>query len=62
MDTSEIEARRDPVLRFPRQIQHFGALMDYILNTQDKPHLRRPLQVYFDRLGKYHAAFLDIEN
>jgi len=59
MDDKEVEARRDPVLRFPRQIQHFGALMDYILNTQDKPHLRRALQVYFDRLSKYHAAFLD---
>jgi len=59
MDDREIEARRDPVLRFPRQIQHFGALVDYILNTQDKPHLRRALQVYFDRLSSYHAAFLD---
>lgn len=59
MDASEITRRQSPDLRFPRQIQHFGALMDYILNTQDKPHLRRALQVYFDRLSKYHTAFLD---
>lgn len=57
MDDDEVEARQDPVLRFPRQIQHFGSLMDYILNTQDKPHLRRALQVYFDRLAKYYRAF-----
>jgi len=57
MDDGEIQVRQDPALRFPRQIQHFGSLVDYILNTQDKPHLRRALQVYFDRLAKYHNAF-----
>jgi len=59
MDDTEIANRLDPVLRYPRQIQHFGALVDYILNTQDKPHLRRALQVYFERLSNYHHAFLD---
>lgn len=54
----EVLVRRDPVLRFPRQIQHFNQLVDYILNTQDKPHLRQALQVYFDRLSKYYKAFL----
>ena len=57
MEDAEIAARREPALRFPRQIQHFGALVDYILNTQAKPHLRRAVQVYFDRLEKYHQAF-----
>jgi hypothetical protein len=54
----EIKARRDPVLRFPRQIQHFNQLVDYILNTQDKPHLRQALRVYYDRLTRYYRAFL----
>lgn len=58
MEDREIAARKDPSLRFPRQIQHFGSLVDYILNTQDKPHLRRALQVYFNRLRRYYAAFL----
>ena len=61
MEQKEIEARLDPALRFPRQIHHFGELVDYILNTQDKPHLRRALQVYYDRLSKYHNAFLGAE-
>jgi hypothetical protein len=52
-------ARRDATLRFPRQIQHFNQLVDYILNTQDKPHLRRALQVYYDRLTRYYQRFLD---
>jgi hypothetical protein len=54
----EVRVRRAPVLRFPRQIQHFNQLVDYILNTQDKPHLRQALQVYFDRLSKYYTEFL----
>ena len=53
----EIIARRKPALRFPRQIQHFNQLVDYILHTKDKPHLRQALNVYFDRLTKYYRAF-----
>lgn len=58
MEDREIEGRKEPALRFPRQIQHFGSLVDYILNTQDKPHLRRALHVYYDRLTKYFQAFV----
>lgn len=58
MDDSEIDVRKDLAMRYPRQILHFGSLVDYILNTQDKPHLRRALQVYFNRLSTYHEAFL----
>jgi hypothetical protein len=58
MEDREIAARKDPSLRFPRLIQHFGSLVDYILNTQDKPHLRQALQVYFERLSRYYVAFL----
>jgi len=54
-----IIARRDATLRFPRQIQHFNQLVDYILNTQDKPHLRRALEVYYNRLTRYYRVFLD---
>jgi len=60
MPTDLIVARLDATLRFPRQIQHFNQLVDYILNTQDKPHLRRALQVYYDRLSRYYSAFLDV--
>ncbi|QNN23002.1 GIY-YIG nuclease family protein [Planctomycetales bacterium ZRK34] len=59
MPEALIKARQDPTLRFPRQIQHFNQLVDYILNTQDKPHLRRALQVYYKRLTRYYQTFLD---
>jgi hypothetical protein len=54
----ELAVRREPVSRFPRQIQHFNQLVDYILNTQDKPHLRQALQVHYSRLSRYYNAFL----
>lgn len=56
--SEEVTVRKESVLRFPRQIQHFNQLVDYILNTQDKPHLRRALRVYYDRLTRYYHAFL----
>lgn len=59
MENGEIAARKQPALRFPRQIQHFNSLVDYILNTQDKPHLRRALDVYFNRLCLYYRAFIE---
>lgn len=58
MPDEEIAIRQQPALRFPRQIQHFNQLVDYVLNTQDKPHLRRALQVYYDRLTRYFQEFL----
>ncbi len=54
----EISVRRGPALRFPRQIFHFNQLVDYILNTQDKPHLRQALKVYYERLSRYYQEFL----
>ena len=53
-----IDARRDPSIRFPRQVQQFHQLLDYILNTQDKPHLRRALDVHHRRLTRYLKQFL----
>jgi hypothetical protein len=53
-----IVARRDPATRFPRQVQQFHQLLDYILNTQDKQHLRRALKVHHARLTLYLEQFL----
>ena len=53
-----IDLRRDPAIRFPRQVQQFHQLLDYILNTQDKKHLRRALRVHHARLGEYLDQFL----
>lgn len=53
-----LQVRRDPAIRFPRQVQQFNQLPDYILNTQDKQHLRRALQVHHARLTRQLGHFL----
>lgn len=53
-----IETRKDPAIRFPRQVQQFHQLLDYILNTQDKIHLRRALEVHHRRLNRFLEQFL----
>jgi hypothetical protein len=58
MDSAEIEARLDPVLRLPRQIQHYGRLVDHVLVVKDSSQLRRSLRAHFERLQRYHASFL----
>jgi len=60
MSDELIASRQTPAIRFPRQVQAFNQLLDYILNVQDKPHLRRALRVHHDRLSNYLTSFLDI--
>ena len=50
--------RLDPAQRLPRQAQHVVALLDYILNVQDKPHLRRSLEAHRRRLNRHIERFL----
>jgi hypothetical protein len=53
----EIESRKRPEHRLPRQISQFNQLMDYILMVKDAAHLRGALQAHFERLTKYYHAF-----
>lgn len=58
MPDDVIRSRTDSSLRFPRQVHHFGELIDYIVNTQDKRHLRRALELYYNRLSRYYRSFV----
>ena len=58
MSDEEIETRRDPAYRLPRQAEHFVRLVDHILNVKDSPELRRSLVAHFDRLSAYYDRFL----
>lgn len=59
MPQAEIEARRSPVRRLPRQADHFRNLLDHMLNVKNEPELRRALRAHWERLFKYYTAFLD---
>jgi hypothetical protein len=54
----EIEIRRDPSRRLPRQSQFYFQLVDHILNVKDSPELRRSLAAHFERLNRYHQHFI----
>jgi hypothetical protein len=55
----ELDDRKKPEARLPRQIMQYLTLVDYILNVKDGPHLKRSLDAHFERLRSYHASFLE---
>lgn len=54
----EIEIRRTPSLRLPRQISQFQSLFDYILEVKNNEQQRRALVAHFDRLNRYYENFV----
>jgi len=54
----DIQTRRNPEFRLPRQIEHYQRLVDHILNVKDSKQLRRSLRAHFERLSAYHSQFL----
>ncbi len=62
MEDDEIETRRDPAFRLPRQAEQFVRLVDHILNVKDSPELRRSLMAHFNRLSAYYQRFLQVDS
>jgi len=54
---AEQSRRKEPRYRFPRQAQQVASLLDYILEVNDKSHLRRSLHAHFERLHRYYRSF-----
>lgn len=54
----EIEKRKDPLLRLPRQAAHFNNLFSHILEVKDNEELRAALTAHFDRLNTYYITFM----
>ncbi len=59
MDSEEIERRLEPAVRLPRQIEHYGRLVDHYLNVKDSAELRVSMEAHFERLIRYHQRFLE---
>lgn len=59
MNTTEIERRLAPSVRLPRQIEHYGRLVDHYLNVKDSAELRVSMEAHFERLIRYHQGFLE---
>lgn len=59
MKDEEIARRLDPGTRLPRQIEHYGRLVDHYLNVKDSAELRLSMEAHFERLLRYHQRFLE---
>lgn len=59
LPVEEIDKRKDPLLRLPRQMEHFTNLFSHILEVKDKEDLRRALRAHFERLSAYYYGFMD---
>ena len=54
----EIQDRKRPEVRLPRQAFHYHILLDHLLKVKNSPELRSALSAHFSRLKKYHEQFL----
>ncbi len=59
MSDEEIARRRVPAARLPRQIEHYGRLVDHYLTVKDSAELRVAMEAHFQRLQRYHERFLE---
>jgi hypothetical protein len=55
---AEIEERKDPSVRLPRQAAHYANIVDHFLMVKNSTQIARAMSVHFDRLTKYHAMML----
>ena len=55
----ELARRREPSARLPRQIEHYGRLVDHYLNVKNSAELRVSMEAHFERLCRYHRGFLE---
>lgn len=54
----EVEKRKDPLLRLPRQAMHFNSLFSHLLEVKDNAIVRAALNAHFDRLQTYYRNFI----
>ena len=60
MSNSEIEEKRDPVQRLPRQAGHYAQIVGHFLAVKESKQIAHAISVHFQRLAKYHETLLSI--
>ncbi|MFJ4141527.1 GIY-YIG nuclease family protein [Pseudomonas sp. NPDC089734] len=58
MQDYEIQKRRDPTQRLPRQANHYAQLVDHFLTVKNSAQIARAMDAHFGRLQKYHRTLL----
>jgi hypothetical protein len=59
MADAEIQEKRNPALRLPRQAEHYSQLVGYFLAVKNSKDIAVSIQAHFQRLQKYRRQLLD---
>jgi hypothetical protein len=60
MSDAEIQEKRDPVLRLPRQAEHYAQIVGHFLAVKESKQIARAISAHFQRLARYHETLLGI--
>jgi hypothetical protein len=60
MSDAEIEEKKDPALRLPRQAEHYSQIVGHFLAVKNSNEIARAIQGHFARLERYHRQLLNL--
>ena len=58
MAQSEIDQKRDPSQRLPRQAAHYSQIVNHFIHVKNSVEVAAGMQAHFQRLQKYHNSLL----
>ncbi len=60
MNENEIEEKRQPTQRLPRQAGHYAQIVGHFLEVKESKQIARAMAAHFQRLSRYHQTLLGI--
>lgn len=60
MAQSEIDEKRDPALRLPRQAEHYSQIVGHFLAVKNSREIALSIEAHFARLQRYHKRLLSL--
>jgi hypothetical protein len=60
MSDDELNEKRDPALRLPRQAEHYSQIVGHFLAVKNSKEIARAMNSHFERLTKYHRDLLGL--
>ncbi len=60
MADAEIQEKKDPALRLPRQAEHYSQIVGHFLAVKNSKEIAGAIQAHFERLQKYHRKLLGL--
>lgn len=61
MSNEEIDEKKDPDLRLPRQAQHYAQLVAHFVAVKNSNQVAGAMDAHFERLAKYHRTMLGLD-